>query len=162
MRDLHLSGSEASLSSLVLGPATPVPQVAVPATPGLQVPGPATPVLQVFTSVTTPVPDSNPLDGGILMEEPYQTDAYDRFPGEETYLAMPYRAVGGSGLLDSGKEFPPEILAAFDTNKVASRGTLQRLKFRSRGEEGELHSDLEVEEMEEDGESQKHSMAGLI
>merc|ERR1719228_1764919 len=45
-----------------------------------------------LSSLTTPVPDSNPLDGGILMEEPYSTEAYDSPLGSQRrFLHLTYR-----------------------------------------------------------------------
>eukprot|EP00088_Acartia_fossae_P020083 TRINITY_DN2176_c0_g1_i7.p1 TRINITY_DN2176_c0_g1~~TRINITY_DN2176_c0_g1_i7.p1 ORF type:complete len:1038 (+),score=369.78 TRINITY_DN2176_c0_g1_i7:453-3116(+) len=92
----------------------------------------------LLSSITTPVPDTDPLTGGILLEEHYHTDAYDRVGGvgvEATYLPQ-YRANTISSMLTMDEEaaaqqpLPAEILQAFDTNKVVKRGTLQRLKVR--------------------------------
>ena len=85
-----------------------------------------------LTSLTTPVPDTNPLDGGILMEEPYHTDAYNRISGDESFLALSYRASTLPCSLEPSRHFSNHLLG-FDTNKVMKRGTLQRLKIRTRG-----------------------------
>ena len=111
-----------------------------------------------LTSLTTPVPDTNPLDGGILMEEPYQTDAYNRIPGDESFLALSYRASTLPCSLEPSRHFSNHLLG-FDTNKVMKRGTLQRLKVRKHGElsdDGgdliESSSDVDIDENTEDGE----------
>ena len=112
-----------------------------------------------LVSVTTPVPDTNPLHGGILVQEPYHTDAYDHSLADGSYLAS-YRGSSIPSLLDvSRDDIPREILAAFDTNKVAARGTLQRRKVvRTRPEHSnnleapiEEVSDVEMEDQAQDG-----------
>jgi len=114
-----------------------------------------------LVSVTTPVPDTNPLHGGILVQEPYHTDAYDHSLADGSYLAS-YRGSSIPSLLDvSRDDIPREILAAFDTNKVAARGTLQRRKVvRTRPEHSnnleapiEEVSDVEMEDQAQDAES---------
>ena len=137
---MHLTGSESSLSSLARSTAAAFTNNPI-----------------ILASVTTPVPDTNPLDGGILLEEPYATDAYDRFPGDESYLAFPYRGAANHmpRLVDSPKDkgIPEEILAAFDTNKVAMRGTLQRRHRvkNHKGEDVDDQSDIDTEDHVEDG-----------
>ena len=82
------------------------------------------------------------------MEDSYPTDAYDPYPADEPLAALAY---GGTtlpaGLLeDSVHSIPEEILAAFDTQKVALKGTLQRLKARPpRASYQEYVSDSEEE-----------------
>lgn len=90
-----------------------------------------------LSSLTTPVPDTNPLDGGILMEEPYSTEAYDIPVGSQRrFLHLTYRTSLPN--LQGGQEDQMEnILTGFDTKKVAAKGTLQRMKVRGRPE---LHS----------------------
>merc|ERR1719228_2968940 len=90
-----------------------------------------------LSSLTTPVPDTNPLDGGILMEEPYSTEAYDIPIGSQRrFLHLTYRTSLPN--LQGGQEDRMEnILTGFDTKKVAAKGTLQRMKVRGRPE---LHS----------------------
>merc|ERR1719192_1335301 len=84
-----------------------------------------------LSSLTTPVPDSNPLDGGILMEEPYSTEAYDSPLGSQRrFLDLTYRASLPN--LQPEPDNVDNILAGFDTKKVAARGTLQRMKVRGR------------------------------
>ena len=130
---MHLTGSESSLSSLARSTAITGHQI--------------------LSSVTTPVPEVNPLDGGILLEEPYPTDAYDQYPGQD-YPAYTFPPAATSPL----KNIPDELLTAFDTNKVAKRGTLQRLKLRNRTGDSSPDSDPRgsgndtPEEQMEDGE----------
>merc|ERR1719228_3279251 len=89
-----------------------------------------------LSSLTTPVPDSNPLDGGILMEEPYSTEAYNLPLGSQRrFLHLTYRTSLPN--LQPDQEQVDNILAGFDTKKVAAKGTLQRMKVRGRPE---LHS----------------------
>jgi len=122
----------------------------------------------VLESITTPVPQTNPLQGGILMQEPYQTDAYDRFPGEDAFFT-PYRVtVMSPSLLQAcsssspGRtDLPNELLAAFDTNKVAKRGTLQRLKMRNREEHSDDRSETIDEVSDVDMEDQEHAESVL-
>lgn len=78
------------------------------------------------------MPDTDPLTGGILLEEHYHTDVYDRVGSVETTYLPQYRDTAISSMLnmDQAHHLPAEILRAFDTNKVAARGTLQRLKVR--------------------------------
>merc|ERR1719431_944594 len=84
-----------------------------------------------LSSLTTPVPDSNPLDGGILMEEPYSTEAYDSPLGSQRrFLHLTYR----NSLPNLQGEQVDSILTGFDTKKVAAKGTLQRMKVRGRPE----------------------------
>ena len=88
---------------------------------------------QLLTSITTPVPDTDPLTGGILLEDHYNTtDLYDQVGSAETTYLPQYRTDKISSMLDMDQiqHLPAEILRAFDTNKVAARGTLQRLKVR--------------------------------
>ena len=97
------------------------------------------------------------------MQEPYQTDAYDRFPGEDAFFT-PYRVtVMSPSLLQAcsssspGRtDLPNELLAAFDTNKVAKRGTLQRLKMRNREEHSDDRSETIDEVSDVDMEDQEH------
>merc|ERR1719509_420607 len=98
-----------------------------------------TPVPAHLTSLTTPVPDaSNPLEGGILMEEPYHTEAYNTpLSVPRHFLNLSYRnslpnLQPGTGLGD------PELAGKFDTMKVAARGTLQRMKVKDRQEAEEV------------------------
>eukprot|EP00090_Calanus_glacialis_P009978 TRINITY_DN1835_c0_g1_i1.p1 TRINITY_DN1835_c0_g1~~TRINITY_DN1835_c0_g1_i1.p1 ORF type:complete len:1716 (-),score=684.24 TRINITY_DN1835_c0_g1_i1:112-5259(-) len=89
-----------------------------------------------LSSLTTPVPDSNPLDGGILMEEPYSTEAYNTPLGSQRrFLHLTYRTSLPN--LQPDQDKVENILAGFDTKKVAAKGTLQRMKVRGRPE---LHS----------------------
>lgn len=84
-----------------------------------------------LSSLTTPVPESNPLDGGILMEEPYSTEAYNTPLGSQRrFLDLTYRASLPN--LQPESDNVDNILAGFDTKKVAARGTLQRMKVRGR------------------------------
>jgi len=90
-----------------------------------------------LSSLTTPVPDSNPLDGGILMEEPYSTEAYDTPLGSQRrFLHLTYRN-SLPNLQGEQVDQVDNILSGFDTKKVAAKGTLQRMKVRGRPE---LHS----------------------
>ena len=107
------------------------------------------------TSVSTTVPESKLLDGGILLEEPYSTEAYDHYSGEDAHLAW---RQGGHGLanipnlinavIDAEDTLPEETFADFDTNKVAKRGTLQRrLKTKhSKGEIVDDQSDVDIDD----------------
>jgi hypothetical protein len=70
------------------------------------------------------------------MEDSYPTDAYDPYPADETLETLGFGASLPSLLESNVHNIPEEILAAFDTQKVAFKGTLQRLKPRPRGEEG--------------------------
>merc|ERR1719384_1444062 len=49
---------------------------------------------RTLSSLTTPVPESNPLDGGILVEEPYNTEAYNlpSLPSQRRFVDLTYRA----------------------------------------------------------------------
>jgi len=94
-----------------------------------------------LTSVTTPVPDSNPLHGGILTEDPYPTDAYDQFPRESSFLSS-YRTPPIPSLLD--EQASSSLQPSFNVSKVAKCGTLQRLKIRPR-QETEDSTDTETE-----------------
>jgi len=136
----------------------------------------------VLESITTPVPQTNPLQGGILMQEPYETDAYDRCPGgggagvsggddEEallTAVCAPYRVTvmptslnslietSASGSGRNSLAMHGDMLTVFDTNKVAKRGTLQRLKVRNKDvadDCGETIHEVSDVEMENEGES---------
>jgi len=134
LKELHLTGSESSLGSLARSTAITGHQI--------------------LSSVTTPVPEVNPLDGGILLEEPYPTDAYDQYPCED-YLSYTLPSSAQAAPL---KNIPNELLTAFDTNKVAKRGTLQRLKFRNRTGDSSPDSDPrgsdnDTEEQTEDADS---------
>jgi hypothetical protein len=101
------------------------------------------PAIRPLTSVTTPLPDTNPLEGGILMEDSYPTDAYDTFPADEALVALAYGSSLPSLLEPQVRSIPEDILAAFDTQKVAFKGTLQRLKPIDRRElSGENHQQL--------------------
>ena len=87
----------------------------------------STSVLTPKMSVTTSKLDHGPLDGGILLEEPYSTEAYgsprradDRFLSLTYRTSMPNMCVGGLGAGD------------FDTKKVAAHGTLKRRKMKSK------------------------------
>jgi len=110
----------------------------------------------LLSSITTPVPDTDPLTGGILLEDHYHTDAYDRVGTVETTYLPQYRASTISNMLHMDKSakarhsLPHEILQAFDTNKVVQRGTLQRLKIRR--VEGDDGSASTVETLMEDHE----------
>merc|ERR1719187_2120934 len=87
-----------------------------------------------LSSLTTPVPDSNPLDGGILMEEPYSTEAYDSPLGSQRrFLHLTYRN-SLPNLQGDQVDQVDNILSGFDTKKVAAKGTLQRMKVRGRPE----------------------------
>jgi len=124
----------------------------------------------LLTSITTPVPDTDPLTGGILLEDHYHTDVYDRVGSVETTYLPQYRDTTISSMLnmDNAHHLPEEILRAFDTNKVAARGTLQRMKVR-RLDSLEGHSSngsgvetvLEVEDCEDLPESEKDAL-GLL
>ena len=121
----------------------------------------------LLSSITTPVPDTDPLTGGILLEDHYHTDAYDRVGTVETTYLPQYRASTISNMLHMDKSakarpsLPHEILQAFDTNKVVQRGTLQRLKIRRvEGDDGsastvetlmEDHEDREEQDIDKDG-----------
>ena len=94
---------------------------------------------RTLSSLTPPVPDSNPLDGGILVEEPYTTEAYNfpSLPAQRRFVDLTYRASLPNLQPEDG-----ESLSLFDTKKVASKGTLQRMKVRARPE---LHTSLGFE-----------------
>ena len=94
---------------------------------------------RTLSSLTTPVPDPSPLDGGILVEEPYNTEAYNfpNLPSQRRFVDMTYRAS-----LPNLQPEDAESLSQFDTKKVASKGTLQRMKVRARPE---LHTSLGFE-----------------
>jgi len=88
-------------------------------------------------SLTTPAPASldNPLEGGILVEDPYPTDVYNNppapLPSERLLLRLAYRT-SLPNLAPREQEpgldsLPP---GTFNTQKVAARGTLQRMKPR--------------------------------
>ena len=96
-------------------------------------------VSRTLSSLTTPVPDPGPLDGGILVEEPYNTEAYNfpSLPAQRRFVDMAYRASLPNLQPEEG-----ESLSQFDTKKVASKGTLQRMKVRARPE---LHTSLGFE-----------------
>jgi len=95
-----------------------------------------------LSSLTTPVPDSNPLDGGILMEEPYSTEAYDTPLGSQRrFLHLTYRN-SLPNLQGEQVDQVDNILTGFDTKKVAAKGTLQRMKVRGRPELHNLGLDL--------------------
>ena len=99
-----------------------------------------------LTSFTTPVPDCNPLDGGILMEGPYPTEAYNTpLTSQRRFLAASYRASLPNLEPLETEQVMGAFLPAFDTGKVAARGTLQRRKVRGRPEL-ELESCLGAEE----------------
>ena len=92
------------------------------------------------------------------MEEPYQTDAYDRIPGDDSFIGLTYRASTLPCSLEPGRHFSNHLLG-FDTNKVVTRGTLQRLKVRTRvdlsddgGDMIVTSSEIDIEEDTEDGE----------
>ena len=88
---------------------------------------------RTLSSLTTPVPDSNPLDGGILVEEPYNTEAYNlpSLPAQRRFVDMTYRASLPN--LQPVDENIDNILAhEFNTQKVAAKGTLQRMKTKVR------------------------------
>ena len=80
------------------------------------------------------MPDSNnPLDGGILVEEPYSTEAYNlpNLPVQKRFVDMTYRASLPN--LQPVDENIDNILAhEFNTQKVAAKGTLQRMKTKAR------------------------------
>ena len=103
---------------------------------------------RTLSSLTTPVPESNPLDGGILMEEPYNTEAYNlpKVPSPRRFLDLTYRASLPN--LQPVQDSPADLLAQFDTNKVATKGTLQRMKMKSRAE---LQADLGLTGSESEG-----------
>jgi len=63
------------------------------------------------------------------MEDPYHTDAYDQCPGEPSFLSS-YRTAPIPSLLEESRADAQP--AAFNVNKVAKCGTLQRLKIRPR------------------------------
>ena len=103
---------------------------------------------QTLSSLTTPVPDSNPLDGGILVEEPYNTEAYNlpNLPSQRRFVDLTYRtSLPNLQPVDENGE--NLFVQQFDTKKVASKGTLQRMKVKLRPD---LHSSLglELEESE--------------
>ena len=93
---------------------------------------------RTLSSLTTPVPDSNPLDGGILVEEPYNTEAYN-LPTQRRFVDFTYRA-SLPNLQPVNEDV--EVDQHFDTKKVATKGTLQRMKLKMRPE---LHSSLGLE-----------------
>lgn len=94
---------------------------------------------RTLSSLTTPVPDPSPLDGGILVEEPYSTEAYNfpSLPAQRRFVDLAYRASLPNLQPEEG-----DSLSQFDTKKVASKGTLQRMKVRARPE---LHTSLGFE-----------------
>ncbi len=104
-------------------------------------------------SVTTPLPDSNPLEGGILMQDSYPTDAYEPYPADEALVTLAYGASLPSLLEPPVHTLPAELLAAFDTQKVALKGTLQRLRPRPKREEQRMDQAAEEgsDSDEEDG-----------
>merc|ERR1719334_1516340 len=70
------------------------------------------------------------------MEEPYSTEAYNSPLGSQRrFLDLTYRASLPN--LQPESDNVDNILAGFDTKKVAAKGTLQRMKVRGRPE---LHS----------------------
>jgi len=101
-----------------------------------------------LTSLTTPVPDaqSNPLEGGMMVEEPYHTEAYNtpgllHDPAPRHFLGLAYRT-SLPNLQPTSSNIADHHLhpKKFDTMKVAARGTLQRMKVRGEkpGEENEV------------------------
>ena len=109
---------------------------------------------RTLSSLTTPVPESNPLDGGILVEEPYNTEAYNlpSLPSQRRFVDLTYRT--------SLPNLQPvdENLQQFDTKKVASRGTLQRMKVKARPD---LHSSLGLDNSS-DGEMDQSDTEQLL
>merc|ERR1719394_2241023 len=103
---------------------------------------------RTLSSLTTPVPDSNPLDGGILVEEPYNTEAYNlpNLPSQRRFVDLTYRT-SLPNLQPVDENGDNLFVQQFDTKKVASKGTLQRMKVKLRPD---LHSSLglELEESE--------------
>ena len=92
---------------------------------------------RTLSSLTTPVPESNPLDGGILVEEPYNTEAYNlpALPSQRRFVDLTYRAsLPNLQPVEDSACTAADLLSKFDTNKVATKGTLQRMKMKSRGE----------------------------
>ena len=91
---------------------------------------------QTFSSLTTPVPDTNPLDGGILVEEPYNTEAYNlpSLPAQRRFVDLTYR--NSLPNLQPVDENMDNLFVdnQFDTKKVAAKGTLQRMKVKLRPE----------------------------
>ena len=114
--------------------------------------------LNPLTSLTTPVPDtSNPLDGGILVQEPYHTDAYNTPASLATgrrFLSLAYR--NSLPNLQPAAPEEEEEDPEFDTGKVAARGTLQRMRVR--GCRAEMEMDCAEEETEREDTS--HSESG--
>ena len=92
---------------------------------------------RTLSSLTTPVPETNPLDGGILVEEPYNTEAYNlpAVPSQRRFLDLTYRAsLPNLQPVEDDPCTASDLLSKFDTNKIATKGTLQRMKMKSRGE----------------------------
>ena len=75
------------------------------------------------------------------MEEPYNTEAYNlpKVPSQRRFLDLTYRASLPN--LQPVQDSPADLLAQFDTNKVATKGTLQRMKMKGRAE---LQADLSL------------------
>lgn len=95
--------------------------------------------------LTTPDPDPGPLDGGILLQEPYPSDQlYPATPQERRFMSVSYRTSLPNLPLGSNGSGPcpaacaprrpslerPDPAADFDTKKIMSNGTLMRLKQR--------------------------------
>ena len=118
------------------------------------------PASRPLTSVTTPLPDSDPLEGGILMEDSYPTDAYDPYPADEALVALAYGASLPSLLEPNVHNIPDELLAAFDTQKVALKGTLQRLRPRTRRDGG--REDHRASRIEDESDSEEEAGDGTI
>merc|ERR1719350_537805 len=104
-----------------------------------------------LTSLTTPVPDaqSNPLEGGMMVEEPYHTEAYNtpgllHNPAPNHFLGLAYRT-SLPNLQPASTNIADHHIhpKKFDTMKVAARGTLQRMKVR--GEKTEEENEVEAD-----------------
>merc|ERR1719350_399823 len=123
-----------------------------------------------LTSLTTPVPDaqSDPLEGGMMVEEPYHTEAYntprllnlDTQGAPRHFLGLGYRTSlpnlqpVATNIADHNP-YPKK----FDTMKVAARGTLQRMKVRGERteEEEEELPDIDDQEHQLDQEDPRHT-----
>ena len=67
------------------------------------------------------------------MEEPYSTEAYNTPLGaQRRFLHLTYRTSLPN--LQPDQDQVENILAGFDTKKVAAKGTLKRMKVRGRPE----------------------------
>ena len=93
----------------------------------------------------------NDLAGGILMQEPYITSAYEDLdapsPAQDRFLNLTYLSSGSNRKLNRGSSLGSVFKDEFDTQKVAAHGTLKRMRFQKAATDSQLQcSPLQKEE----------------